>query len=1079
MNKIKSIVYSLRNWRTILTASLMLFSTNAIYAQSNSVSGVVIDELGETVIGATVIEKGSSSNGTITDVDGKFSLNVSDTKNAILKVSYVGYQTTEVKVDGKKDIRIHLTSASVNLNEFIAIGYGSVKKKDLTGAVSSVKAEELLRGNPASINQALQGKIAGVNVSQTDGAPGAGITIQIRGINAFGSASAQPLYVIDGVPFNAGEGPSTDYGMKQGNNPLSLINPQDIESIDVLKDASATAIYGSRGAAGVILITTKGGQSGKSKVDFSANFGVSKVIKKLDLLDAATYGEYRNEAQRNNYIYAGKDYVEEWNSEFPIEYGRWEYQTAIDPLTGLTTITKKEYIPSIQDFRNGYMNGGTDWQDQIFDTAITQDYNLSVSGGDEKGSYMFSLGMLDQEGVIINSSFKRYNFRSSITRKVRSWLELGNTLFMTKADNRFARTSTENYGILDSAISYIPTYEIMNPEEPSGVTEDRVNGLSNPYLYARTAKNHLESYIINNSAFAIVSFTKDLKFRQNIGYSYSFNKRNQYYDRYTGPGLNARGYGSQADNFYENFTSESTLSYAKDFAEIHHIDAVVGWTAEKATWGGKTMSRSDFAFDVNQENDMSAGLKLEANTSNKGKSTMMSYLGRVNYILMDKYYLTASVRRDGSSRLANNRWSTFPSIALAWRASEESFIKNMDFFDNIKVRFGYGMTGNQSINPYSTKSQLVAQNYPYDGSWSSGYADSRWAGATNTVLVWETTKQYNIGLDVGFLDNRINFTIDAYHKNTKDLLQQTRQIPWDTGFGNSPSNFGNVINKGLEVGGNFYLIENRDFSWKMDANISFNKNEIRNIEGDQFGNILYGMEEVFLRRHGVAIGTMYTYVADGFYDNEAEVRADPVNTGLTEAGIRRLIGEVKYKDLNGDGKIDKDDKAITGDTNPDFTYGMTNTFTYKNFTFSFFFQGIQGNDIFNANLGKYTMDGTGNMPRFVWENRWTPTNKEGAQFPRANLSYDRDNKRTTQRYIEDGSYLRLKNLSFSYRLFQPVKEVESVNFTFSVNNLFTISDYRWYDPDVNAFGSDPTRRGVDMSSYPSARTFNFGVQVSF
>lgn len=1046
---------------TLMIVCCLLFS-QSLFGQT--VIGKVTDKRGDELVGVIVTIKGTQT-GTISDLKGEFSLPVK--AGQVLVFSYTGFKTLEEPVgDLRKALQITLQENIIDMDEVIVIGYGNVKKRDLTGSVASLKSDELLRAHPTGISQALQGKIAGVLVSQSDGAPGAGITIQVRGANSF-TTTTEPLYVVDGIPFNVGGAPATDYGMKQANNPLNMINPKDIESIEILKDASATAIYGSRGANGVVLITTRRGSEGKGKVDFSANFGVSRIAKSIDVLDAARYAEYRNELVTNGYTYDGKSYVDPTQLPFP---GRWSY----DLQSGDST-----YLPSPADYRNGYDKGGMNWQDEIYQTALSQDYNLTLSGGDANGQYLLGGGILDQQGIILNSYYKRYALRASISRQIRKWLELGGNLSVTKSDNRFARTSTENYGITSDAMRFNPTLPKEAPDKPSGYSEDYGNGLSNPYLYATTAKNLVGTTIISGSGYANIKFTDYLSFRQNVGYWHSTNARNQYYNRYVAGGVSpTNGYGIQADNFYSSLTTESMLTFYKDFGGIHHMDAVAAWTYETTDWGGKSMSAKGFPNDMNEEWNMGAATSPDPLTSDRGQSRLMSYLGRVNYILMNKYLFTASFRRDGSSRLANNRWGDFGSAALAYRLSEEEFIKNWGIFDNLKLRLSYGQTGNQGINAYATRSRMVAYLYPYNGSLTSGYGEDRWGGPAAPNLKWETTNQYNLGMDIGILHNRVNLVIDYYDKQTKDLLQY-QFIPQSTGANSIATNYGSVSNRGLEITGNFHPVDTRNFKWKLDANISFNKNEIRDLDADQFSDVAWGIESVFLRRNGNPIGLLYAYREDGFFDNEAEVRAYSAYKNESDTKIRSMIGQVKYKDTDENGVIDDRDKVIVGNTNPDFMYGITNTFTYKDFSLSFFLQGTKGNDILNVNLHQYDMASPTNMPVFVWDNRWTADNKRNAEFPRADDTYTRSLK-ASDRLVEDGSYLRMKNITFGYRI-KPsfTKEISMINLTVGVNNLFTISKYRWFDPDVNTFGSDASRRGVDMNSYPASRTFNLGIQLSF
>jgi TonB-linked SusC/RagA family outer membrane protein len=1066
----------------LLSLFLLLFTSMSLFAQQGTVKGLIVDEKGIPFGGVTVLEEGTK-NGVISDTNGNFSILLKSTKDPVLKFSCIGYKTITMSAKGKKSLTVQMQEEVTTLGEVVAIGYGSVKKRDLTGSVASIKGDELMKTNPVSINQALQGKIAGVQVMQADGAPGAGISIQIRGANSF-TTSTEPLYVVDGVPFNTGTGPSTDYATKQTNNPLSFLNPRDVESIEVLKDASATAIYGSRGANGVVLITTKRGKVGeKTKIEFNANYSVTNAVKKMKVLDAGTYAEFRNEESRNKYTYDGGEFTPESLLPYPIP-GRWTFKTVTDPATGqIVARTDSTYNGSPDDYRTGYFANGkewcynTNWQDKIFHTAFTQDYNLGLSGGDQKGSYTFSIGALDQQGIIVNSFYKRYNIRSNIERKVTKWFSFGNFLTASKSKNRMTRTNSETFGIINDAISFTPTKGIYDPDHPSGFSEDYGAGRSNPYLYVKTAKNILESIDFYNSTYAQVNFFDFLNLKESVGYGYSQSKRDQYYNRYIQGGVTpTNGYASQSDSWYQSISSETTLSFNKNFG-VHHFDAVVGMTYEKVDWGGKSMSGSGFANDINEEYNMSAAKKFDTPSSSRGRSSLVSYLARVNYILMDKYLFTASWRRDGSSRLAFHRWSDFYSGAVAWRISEENFIKKLNFFDNLKLRLGYGETGNQGINAYATRSQMVAYPYTYNGVLASGYAEDRWSGPAAPGLKWENTKQYNVGLDISIFDSRVGFVIDYYRKNTTGLLQYL-YIPMSTGFSSVASNYSNIKNTGLEITGNFIPMKSKSFMWKVDANISFNKNKLCNLNADQFSDVCWGLESMFIRRNGKAMGTIYGYKEDGYYDNEAEVRADPQYKNAADNVIRSMIGQVKYKDTDKNGTIDSRDKVIIGDTNPDFIYGLTNTFTYKDFTLSFFLQGIQGNDIMNANLVSYDMSGTSNMPKFVWDNRWTEDNRQKAQFPRADITYTRSLK-ASDRFVENGSFLRMKNITMGYRFNNPIQGIDMLNVTFSVNNLFTITKYRWYDPDVNAFGSDPTRRGVDMDSYPSARTFNLGVQLSF
>ena len=1044
----------MRNILFLLVALLM----GAHVMAQRTVSGTVTDANDNSpLIGANVLVKNAGV-GSITDVDGRYSVTLPQGKN-VLVFSCIGYKEQEIVLKpGQTVLNVSMREDSELLDEVVVVGYGTMKKSDLTGSVTSIKSDELMKSNPVSINQSLQGRIAGVQVNQNDGAPGAGVSIQIRGANSF-STSTEPLYIVDGIPFTTSGTPGTGQSeMLQTTNPLSAINPADIESIEILKDASATAIYGSRGANGVVLITTKRGTRGKDNINFSANFGISKVVKKLDVLDGYRYALYRNEATLNFNEYDGA------REKLP-----YPGTSEIDPVTG-----EEVYSSGPDDYRTGRYPS-VNWQDEVFETALSQEYNLSVNGASDKGYYAISGNILDQEGIINNSGYKRYTFRANLARKVHDWIEIGTSMSFTNSLNKLAKTNSVSNGIIRGTLFY-PATAPLNDETNNA----QLNWFSsNPYVYTRAAKDELTTNTFFSSSYLELTPIKDLKLRQNVGFSYNSNERNVYYNRETVEGKDPiNGYASKADNWSKNLVLESMATYNKEFNKNHSLNAVVAFSYEKGDYGNKQMTGKGFPQDITEDYDMSAAVNPGKPVSGRGMTSLVSFLGRVNYSLMNKYLFTTSFRRDGSSKFApGNKWSNFASAAVAWRASEEEFIKKMNIFSNLKLRASYGQTGNQAIGAYATRDYLTVANYPINGALESGFANLTWRGPANPDLKWETTSQYNIGVDMGFFQNKVNFTVDLYYKKTSDLLQNI-QIPQSTGFSNMTTNFGDVTNKGLEITGKFYPVTTKDFNWDFDANISFNRNEISGLPGDQFAQGWSKADQVFLQRNGCPIGTIYGFVEDGFYDNIAEVRADPFYATESEAVCKSMIGEVKYKDFDGQAGITNADRQIVGDTNPDFTFGMTHNFSYKNFSLSFFLQGCVGGDIFNANLMEVTMSGIGNIPQECYDTRWTPENRDVAKWPKAYAGYGRTMK-LSDRYIEDGSYLRMKNINLGYKWNRPIKDIESINLSFSVSNVFTISGYSWFDPDVNSFGSDASRRGVDMFSYPSSRTFSFGLQCTF
>ena len=1059
----------------IMLAVFLLVSTDVL-ADGIKITGVVRDANGEGLPGVNVIEEGvKSGNGTITDMNGRFTLSVNSNRSQ-LRFSFIGYETQVVAVGKRTIINVELKEQTTLMDEVVVVGYGSMRRKDLSGAISSVRSSDLMQGAPTSLTQGLQGRLAGVLVNQSDGAPGSGVSITVRGTNSF-STNSQPLYIVDGIPFETGGTPTS--GANEGNNttanPLSLINPNDIESIDVLKDASATAIYGSRGANGVIIITTKRGKAGKARIEFSANFGISKISKMVEMLDAYTYANFMNEGTRNGGLYDNLFYT-----ELPYD-GSWKYKRDGN---GNVIRESGSYNPIPEDFlhpgwrTDEYGNRkwveGTDWMDEILQTGLTQEYNVSVSGGNERSNYAISGNYTTQDGIIKNSGYERFTFRSNVNSEITSWLNAGLNINFTKSTTNFAKANSYDASIIRSALIYIPTVYAGDKSE-----DDEYSWLSaNPRTYVNTAKDELSSINVFTSAYAELKIAEWLKFRQNLGISYTSNDRSSYYSRETGEGKVANGRAGRSDNFWQNVTAESVLTFDKTFNKIHRLNAVVGFTYEKSHWGGKAITAQNFPTDLTKDYDMSQALVVDRPSSSRGESVLVSLLGRANYTLLDRYIFTVSFRRDGSSRFApGNKFANFASGAIAWSLSEEEFIKRLNLFSNLKLRFSYGQTGNQAISSYQTMESLGTANYPLNGTLTSGFSGQTYKGPLNTSLRWETTDQFNVGLDFGFWKNRLNFSANYYYKKTKDLLQNV-SIPLSTGYSTMWTNFGHVTNKGFEFTANVVAIDKKDWGLNFDGNISFNQNRIGGLNADQYATQLwYGANEVFLQRNGLPIGTIYGYVEDGFYDNIAEVRADPIYSKVSNEEAQRMIGEIKYVDRNGDNQITTEDRAVIGDTNPDFIYGLNANFRWKKLSLGLFFQGSQGNDIFNGNLTMIGMNSIGNVTREAYESRWTPENAANAKWPRITTGMTRDMK-LSDRYVEDGSYFRLKTINLNYNFGSVCKGITDLSVFGTITNVFTLTNYSWFDPDVNAFRSDASRRGVDIFSYPNSRTYTIGFKLT-
>ena len=1061
----------MRKW--ILTC-LMLLTCSIVVEAQTKITGRVMDgaTAGEPLIGATIQVPGTSV-GAISDLDGNFSFDIPEGK-FIIQISMIGYKTQVVNVKGKTQIEVTLQEDAAMMEDVVVVGYGTMKKRDLSGSVSQIKSDDLMKGGAVDVAHGLQGKIAGVQVQQNDGSPGAGVSITVRGANSF-TTSSQPLYIVDGIPFGTDPNgaPSSDAnsGNNQQTSPLSMINPNDIEKIEVLKDASATAIYGSRGANGVVIITTKKGQAGKPVIEVGMKWTASRVAKKVKTLSPYKYALYQNEANENSIYYENGTQTNPYR-------GEWTY-----PYTGGSFIyTQGTYNPSPEDFLNPgtrtdeYGNvdvvEGANWLDEIYQTGCQQEYNASVSGGSDKGYYAFSGSYTTQDGIIKNTGYERYGLSINISRHITNWLEIGTSSHFTNSKTDFQRTNSENTGIIRSALIFPPTVR----EE-----SDQTDWLAaNPVNYINGATDRLKQISWFSSSFLEAKLTPWLKFRQNLGLGYNDSHRNTYYSRLTQEGKSpVNGKAGKATNTWKSITSESLLTADKTFG-IHKINAVAGITFESGRGESMSMTATNFPNDLTRGADISMALdRAVVKSDPETKMNLESFLARLNYTLLDKYLFTASVRTDGSSAFQEKKkWATFLSGAFAWRAIDEKFIQDLNFFSNLKFRLSYGETGNQGIGAYRTLAVLQAANYPYNGTLSSGFSMIDWRGPQNPNLKWETTAQFNAGIDFGWLNNRLQFTIDYYYKKTRDLLQNVT-IPSSSGFSQQLVNSGNVTNEGLELSLSYDVFHHSPLKWNIAANMSFNRNKIGGLDGDQYATALWSKaDQVFLQRNGCPIGTLYGYVEDGFYDNIAEVRSNKAYAGLSDEEALRYVGEIKYRDLNGDGQITQDDRTIIGNTNPDFTYSITNSLSYKNFNLNFMLQGTHGNDILNYNLTDITMSNIGNITVDAYNSRWTTETASTAKWPKATAGYTRT-WLISDRYVEDGSYLRMKYVTLSYDWLKPIKGIEKIVFSLTANNLFTITDYSWFDPDVNAGGQNAACPGVDSYSYPSARSFAFGINFTF
>lgn len=1049
----------------LLAILVCLLSINNCFAQDKKITGRVADESGSSLPGASVKIKDTKLI-TVTDENGNFSISAPSSSQTIV-FSYLGMEEQQVTIGTKTIFSIILKSKSNTLSDVIVVGYGTAKKSDLTGSISRIDREDLIKDAPTNVLQALQGKIAGVNVTQNDGAPGAGLSIRVRGSNSF-LGGTEPLYVIDGVPFNNNSSGSTPLSIgedeKQTLNAMSFLNPNDIESVDILKDASATAIYGSRGANGVVLITTRKGKSGKDKVEANLTVGQAQISKRLDVLDPSEYAAYQNLAYLNSNKYTGTAY----NLPYP-------GTNLPDPLNPGGTY----YAKGPQD----YIGNNNNWQDRIFRTGLYQNYTVNVSGGSDAGSHSISFSYLDQEGTISNSDYNRFGLGINLNRNISKTFKAGTSTSFASTITNGVKTGTDksdaaSAGVIRSAITFPSTQ--IDPIAYDGVGDAFI---TNPTIYVNDVLNRVKGINIFTSNYLEATFLKDFKFRQNVGFSFASSTRDQYYPRSVYEGFAVRGWGLKSDNIWNSGVAESILTYNKKI-EKHSLNVVGAGTFERTNGNSKRAEAKTFPNDALENENLAAGEVILPIITSRYQSTLISFLGRANYSFDDRYLLTFSYRQDGSSKFGkDNKWAGFSSAAVAWRISNESFMKNVKAISDLKLRLSYGQTGNQGIGSYSSLAKLSVYNYVFGGSVQTGLANDLYSGPANEQLKWETTSSYNLGLDLGMFNNRLSLHVDAYKKITDDLLQNLI-IPSSTGFQTKLVNSGSVENRGIEATLNAKIVKSKDFEWSSNFNISFNRNKILSLSPDvteQYGRNISTGDAPFIQTVGKPIGALYGYVEDGYYDNEAEVRSDPAYSSQGNAIILRTIGEIKYKNLDNDRtNISQTDRTFIGDVNPDYTFGFTNNFKYKRLDLSVFINGVQGNDIINMNTRFNGNLGTNkNITQEMVDGAWAEGNdNSNATGPKIIRQFFR-NQLFSRRFIEDGSFVRIKNITLGYVVPVKSKTITNLKVSLGVNNLYTFTNYSGYDPEINSYGDNPALFGVDLGGYPNSRTYNFSLRCNF
>jgi len=981
----------------------------------HEVQGVVTSALGEPLIGANVSIKGTN-NGTTTDFDGNYTIKLASAEDVVLVFSYLGFKTKEVNYTGQTTLDVSLEEDFGLLDEVLVVGYGAVKKSDLTGSVSQVKAEEITAYPAAGISQALQGRAAGVQISSNNGEPGGGFKIRIRGGTSI-SSSSDPLYVVDGFPGG------------------TLPPPEDIASIEILKDASSTAIYGSRGANGVVLVTTKKGKIGKAKIEFSSSYSVQSEIGRFDLLNAEQMATYINDVNVNN---GG---------------------------------TPRYSNPSS-------FGTGTDWQEEISTQGEIQNHQISFSGGNKNVRYYVSGSMFDQKGIIINSDFARYSVTSNIDITASDKFKFGANLFARRSEKDGIRSQETNGGttpgVVGSAVRFEPMVGVY--DENGVYTLAQLNTpFDNPVAVAKELVNESVADRLQANFYGEFTLLPELKFRSTFGASTYNNRNGQYVPSVLAEASGVGGIASITSNKNISIISENYLTFNKEFG-IHNITAMSGYSYQSDENTSSLARANGFITDSGSYWNLGQGSLLQVPSSSITKAELSSVYGRLNYKLSDKYLLTFTARYDGSSRFAeNNKWAFFPSGALAWNVSKEGFMKNIEKISQLKLRASYGVTGNQAISPYQSLARFSPVLSIIDGSIVNAVRPSTVA---NNDLSWESTAQTNIGFDLGLFNNKLTITGDLYKMITSDLLF-SKPLPQYSGYSSQLFNIGEVENKGFELAISTRNIDRDNFKWETQFNISTNKNQVLELpDGDDIpygaapGHMV-GLEGgTSVLRVGEPVGSFYGYTYAGVLQSDSE--ALPGNFETTAGGE-------KFKDINGDGEITSDDRGIIGNPHPDFIWGLNNTFSYKDFDLNIFIQGSQGNELYSFTLMELDlMSGLNNATTNAL-NRWTPSNTN------TNVPIARSRSRvSSSRWIYDGSYTRLKNVSFGYNL--PEEALSKLGFsslrlTLSAQNLLTITNYPGIDPEVNyrTNGTADSNRnlGLDYGSYPNTKSVTFGIKVGF
>ncbi|MDR1527150.1 MAG: TonB-dependent receptor [Dysgonamonadaceae bacterium] len=1069
---------------------LLVLCTSAYASAQTTVNGVVSSNEGERLIGVSVTVKGTAI-GVATDSDGNFSLTIPSDR-AVLIFSYIGYKSKEISVTGSsKNLQVVLYEDNQLLDELVVVGYGTMKKSDLSGASASISEEKLKGSIFTNIDQALQGRATGITSVMTSGAPGSSVSIRVRG-QATLNAGAEPLYVIDGVIWQGGTTSSNGLGLSLGNgsasaiSPLSTLNPSDIVSMEILKDASATAIYGAQGSNGVILITTKRGKSGEAKFSYDAMFGVQNQVKRLDMMNLRDYAAYSD---------------------------------AIAKTTGGSTGTSEYSDPAL-------LGAGTDWQNAVFRTALMSQHTISAQGGTDAVKYYVSGSYMDQEGTMIATDFKRYSFRTNLDANLKPWLKLGLNAMYSATEERLGRAEGTE-GIITYSLKTPPDMPIYDAYGNYATIVRQGYTTINPIAIAHLDENNLNRQKLNGNFFFDVTPIKNLTWHAEFDYDLGFSHSENWQPTYDfGNGV-ARAINkiSWQENTNKFWALKNYVTYTGN-VDKHSFTAMAGQEAWESSWQFQRIQASN--LPSNAVKNPTLGADLPAINDGYGSAAMASFFTRETYNYDDRYLLTYTFRYDGSSNFGpQKRWAPFHSVAASWRFSNEAFFESLnDVISNGKMRIGWGQTGNQNIGGGGWLANLTS----FPTGLGASYRQDKYA---NPYIQWETQKQWNVGLDLAFFHDRINLTVDAYDKTSDNLLMNLNNIlpsyMGTKGNGNTAltapnGNFGEINNKGLEVALTTHNLTGA-FKWDTDFQISFNKNKLVALSGSSASGI-EGVgqwnDRICLTKIGGSLYEFDGWIADGVYTSKEDIETHlwgeiPANGYDRYSTV--FVGDIKYRDLSGpdgvpDGKIDDYDRTSIGSPLPKFTYGFNNTFSYKNFDLTVFIQGSYGNKIFNGlNRDLTGMGYWSNQLRKAMDyanlvaidpsmeypivdeygrtlNNWfedinnVTLSNPNTKMSRAGQGLPYNNQRTSTQYIEDGSYLRIKNIMFGYTL--PKKlvnkwKIENIRVYANIQNLFTLTKYSGYDPEVGANPQDASGYtfGFDMGRYPAPRVISFGLNLSF